>query len=124
MHVHLGVDRIGILWMFQVRWLDFFLLIFLFSVLDGVHTVVFVGFFFIVLFLVVAQLLPRGTNKASHTAALRWYSAFCLFETDNMGAKEDVVSSLVSLAVASLVWRLVGRHLFLVAFAVRLGTVG
>lgn len=123
MHVHLGVDRVGIRGMFQVRGLDIFLLVFLFSLLDGVHTVVFVGFFFIVLLFIVAQLLPCGTDKASHTAPLRWYSAFCLFETDNMGAKEHVVSSLVSFA-SLFVWRIVGSHLFLIAFAVRLGTVG
>lgn len=63
-NVHL-MSRVYMI-MFHVVTLHFLFFFILFSFLKWMHTVVFVGFAFVVLFLVGGELLPGSTNKPSN----------------------------------------------------------
>jgi hypothetical protein len=101
--------------------LGFFVLLFLFSFSDRIHSVVLVSFALIELLFFRIERLPSRTNETGDGASLGRNATLRVLQTKNVSGKEHVVSCLVALAVGLLVGRLVHRHLFLVTRTIAFG---
>lgn len=115
--------RIGVL-MIHVVWLfHFLLLFFLFSTRDWMHSIVFIGFSFVIHFFVIGQLLPGRAHQTSHTPTFRRNTTLRLFQMKDMRTEKHVVSRFVSFSIRLLVRGLISCHFLFVAATIRLGSV-
>mmetsp|Transcript_21322 Transcript_21322/g.43871 ORF Transcript_21322/g.43871 Transcript_21322/m.43871 type:complete len:248 (+) Transcript_21322:65-808(+) len=94
------------------------LLVVVISLVDGVHSVVLVCLAFVVLFFLGIELFPGSSNQPCDGASFRRNSKLGLLQTQDVGTEKHVVSRFVSLAISSLVGRLVLGHLFIVSFSI------
>jgi hypothetical protein len=122
-HVHILVGWVHVVLLHcHCLSLGFFVVLFLFSFSDRIHSVVLVSFALVELLFFWIELLPSRTNEAGDGASLGRNATLRVLQTENVGRKEHVVACLVTLAVGLLVRRLVQRHFFIVSRTIDFGT--